>query len=359
MAPVAPNLKISPIPFQPSRLGIPPSPFSPRSPITPPPRPSQEPYTNLVKSADEDTLPPPGKPLQWLWKCHMCNHNYPLGTTRRCLEDGHLFCSGTTVIANRRRRAKPRFKRHRACTSEFDYQGWKKWSNWRRGQTGYTIMHSGLSTPDSGISMSPPRTSRQHKDCWHRCDYPSECRWGVESTPTPQSPTPTVSPRPSTPNASSSAPSITFDTILGLSGLTQTGQLHVPEADSPQSPTRNALGSEFWQSILSVTRGRRAADPGRLERSPLRLNPVQEEEDEDEDGTSSATTPNSSPTEEETEEFVDAMDVDTVDEGVEGELQMPWLPSIPLRRFSHTEEDLDSDDESMDEEEAAIARYSE
>ena len=285
----------------------------------------------------------------------MCNHNYALGTTRRCLEDGHHFCSGTTVVIKRRTNGKPRFKRHKACTSEFDYQGWKRWSNWRRGEFGYTIIHSGASTPDSAIFVSPPRSSRPHKDCWNRCDYPSECRWGGESTPVSRNETPVVSTETSTLSVSPAEPApVTFDSIVGPSGPLPTEEQPTAENAPLRSPTRNALGTEFWQSILRATRGRRATDPDPSNPSPLRLHPVQEEEEEDGDA-SPITTPNSSPTEEEmTEEFVDAMDVDVVENGAEGELQMP---AIPLRRFGRLDEDLDSDDESMDEEVAAIARY--
>lgn len=35
----------------------------------------------------------PPSPLTWTWRCHLCYTTYRLGTTRRCLLDGHYFCS--------------------------------------------------------------------------------------------------------------------------------------------------------------------------------------------------------------------------------------------------------------------------
>ncbi|KAF2233781.1 hypothetical protein EV356DRAFT_196874 [Viridothelium virens] len=361
MAPTRPNLKITPTPFQPSRLGIPPSPFSPLSPLTPPPRPSQKSHLDFTKPrTHEHTFPPPGKPLQWLWKCHICNHVYPLGATRRCLEDGHRFCSGTTVTRSRRTNGKSKFKRHKPCTSEFDYQGWKRWSAWRREQTGYTITRSGTSTPDSAIAMSPSRSSRSHKDCWNRCDYPSECRWGTESTTASQSSTPVISPqRSSTPTTSPPVSQVTFDTILGHDESNQENDV----APSSQSPTRNALSTEFWQSILSATRGRRATSSGRFEPSPLRLHPIQEDDcgSSNDEATSSAITPDSYLTDEAEEEeedeaedaFVDAMDLVIEDGVAEGEYQMP---AIPLRRLAPLEEEMDWDEEEVGEKVGVPAR---
>src|ERR1700712_4611649 len=123
------NLTINPAPFRSSNLAIPPSPFSPKLPITPPASPPkraaslERPKTNLELS------PPPSDPLRWLWQCHICNRVYQLGVTRRCLDDGHMFCAGTTTV-KRSRKTNKRVMRHKACASEFDYQGWKAWGTW-------------------------------------------------------------------------------------------------------------------------------------------------------------------------------------------------------------------------------------
>ena len=96
-----------------------------------------------------------------MWQCHQCRQQYPLGATRRCLEDGHMFCAGSSVVRSRKNRNQKIVKKHRACASEFDYSAWKALGDWRRS------------------CMVPPTPSLAHaKDCWRNCDYPSECRWG-------------------------------------------------------------------------------------------------------------------------------------------------------------------------------------
>lgn len=43
--------------------------------------------------ATQFATPHPQSPLAWTWRCHLCQTTYRLGTTRRCLLDGHYFCS--------------------------------------------------------------------------------------------------------------------------------------------------------------------------------------------------------------------------------------------------------------------------
>ena len=171
-------LRISPAPFKSSFLSIPPSPFSPRTPLTPavPLRhevreASQQISTTNSKSA----VHAPSSPVAWVWKCHQCNHDYRLGVTNRCLEDGHYYCSGTTPLkAWRKTKNSRHIKRHAACTSEFDYSAWRNWGRWRRGGPG------NKDTPGTGPAAgSEDHTStKPKKDCWNMCDYPSECGWG-------------------------------------------------------------------------------------------------------------------------------------------------------------------------------------
>jgi hypothetical protein len=153
------SLYIHPTPFKPTLLSIPPSPFSPRTPLTPflssAPSKSQTCHFTSPQLASES----PPNPLSWLWQCHHCHRNYKLGVTRRCLDDGHRFCSGTMSAKAWQNPVQNRSKRHRACASEFDYVGWKAWGRWRRG----------ASKIKDGSK----------KDCWNTCDYPSECRWGT------------------------------------------------------------------------------------------------------------------------------------------------------------------------------------
>lgn len=197
-----PALKIAPVPYRPSRLSVPVSPFSPLSPLTPTftaPKPRKFNGASRCTGHSPHTPPPPN-PLRWLWQCHMCHQKYPIGATRRCLEDGHFFCSGTTVVKSSRKGKRNAFKRHQPCASEFDYQGWRGWGEWRRAeQRRYeSILRRALldydgDTPMSSRSSSGASTPKWgEKDCWEACSYPSECRWGAHIG----TPSPLASPRP-------------------------------------------------------------------------------------------------------------------------------------------------------------------
>ncbi|KAI9673866.1 MAG: hypothetical protein M1817_002072 [Caeruleum heppii] len=146
-----PSPQISTTPFRPSLLRIPSGPASPALPLTPP---ASRPTSPPSMKRERPTSPPP-QPLPWLWTCHLCDSTYSLGVTRRCLHDGHVFCSGTT-----RNKTTGVTRRHRSCNSEFDYIGWSEWQHWRRE------------------TLQKEEASGTDKDCWHQCDYPSECRWG-------------------------------------------------------------------------------------------------------------------------------------------------------------------------------------
>lgn len=153
-------------PFEPSNLRFASGPSSPASPLTPPG--SIHSFSKIDRSSDvapswtaftdSNYMPnsPPPTPMPWIWRCHLCHAHYPLGTTRRCLHDDHMFCAGTTV-----KKRSGKHKRKDPCHSEFDYYGWGTYSHWRRkinqDQT-YTIP-----TPYS-------------RNCWNNCDFPSQCR---------------------------------------------------------------------------------------------------------------------------------------------------------------------------------------
>lgn len=159
------------IPSRPSKfslLGTPSDSVLPTLLLTPPASapgsPSRSPKldSHALESAKPMVAPPP-RPLPWLWTCHQCGSSYPLAATRRCLQDGHTFCSGSTYD-----RVTGRTKRHKACNSEFDYVGWNQWAEWRA---------ENVSSP---ISVQSHVHSK--KNCWKECDYPSECRWGARSS---------------------------------------------------------------------------------------------------------------------------------------------------------------------------------
>ncbi|EME42169.1 hypothetical protein DOTSEDRAFT_36094 [Dothistroma septosporum NZE10] len=258
------QLTISPIPFKSSYLSIPPTPFSPLLPISPPPREqnfSKHRNDNAKLRATAQLQPPPPEPLHWLWQCHRCNRVYHLGVTRRCLDDGHFFCAGTTVVKRSKKDGYKKTIRHRACASEFDYQGWKAWGNWRRqlqeqADAANALMNAEAAlmeaiavptVPDdgkwfSGVWSRKLETTgylttpnlvmgrfwekepepKPKKDCWGTCDYPSECRWGkqfgVQDDSNPPSTTTSArSKKITTIPSSPSAPSASTETKENIS----------------------------------------------------------------------------------------------------------------------------------------------
>lgn len=100
--------------------------------------------------------PPPEEPMAWVWICHLCHSRYSLGVTRRCLIDGHYYCSGETDRPSLRKKRK-----NKSCSSEFDYVAWKAWGEWRR---------KALQT------IKNPRVLRGCENC----EFPSQCRYPSE-----------------------------------------------------------------------------------------------------------------------------------------------------------------------------------
>lgn len=104
-------------------------------------------------------LPPPSQPMAWIWICHLCHSRYALGVTRRCLLDGHYYCSGETDFPSLRKK-----KKNKSCTSEFDYGAWKDWGEWRRK------------------ALKILKEERLPRGC-EQCDFPSQCRYPTGSHP--------------------------------------------------------------------------------------------------------------------------------------------------------------------------------
>lgn len=140
---------------------------SPRTPIYQPISPTSpcDPaklFSNLIAPLTPKTVaptkqtlpPPPSNPLAWVWQCHLCRSRWPIGVTRRCLVDGHFYCSGEVSQPNLKKK-----KEMRSCSSEFDYVGWKEWGAWKL---------TALKT------MVNPRVPRGCE--W--CEFPSQCRYG-------------------------------------------------------------------------------------------------------------------------------------------------------------------------------------
>jgi hypothetical protein len=104
------------------------------------------------------SLPPtPDQPLAWIWICHLCHSRYPLGVTRRCLVDGHYYCSGETNQPNLRKK-----KKKQSCSSEFDYVAWREWGDWRR------------------MALKLLKNPRLSGGC-ESCVFPSQCRYPAET----------------------------------------------------------------------------------------------------------------------------------------------------------------------------------
>lgn len=115
---------------------------------------------DFPKSAN---LPPePAKPLAWIWQCHLCKTRYPLGVTRRCLHDGHFYCSGETDRPNLKKR-----KKGQSCSSEFDYIGWREWGEWKRKVLG---------SLENGVEIKSRARGCQ------KCEFPSQCRYASSHT---------------------------------------------------------------------------------------------------------------------------------------------------------------------------------
>ncbi|KAG9230611.1 hypothetical protein BJ875DRAFT_471754 [Amylocarpus encephaloides] len=154
-----------PSPIQPSPFPQGPAPPPPLTPLTPPLR------LHLRTIIPSPPITPafiaslPSTPYPWIWRCHVCGRGYRLGATRRCLEDGHVFCSGTG-------------KSGRRCGSEFDYQAWEARNFWRReilrrrSQRGKERERmAGIEGVIEGEIDSPFR----ERNCWMDCNFPSEC----------------------------------------------------------------------------------------------------------------------------------------------------------------------------------------
>ncbi|KAK4613279.1 hypothetical protein CLAFUW4_09496 [Fulvia fulva] len=287
------QLTISPAPFKSSHLAIPPTPFSPLLPISPPPHMqkfSKPTNDNSKLKATAQLQPPPPEPLHWLWQCHRCNRVYQLGVTRRCLDDGHLFCAGTTVVKRSKRNGYKKTLRHQACASEFDYQGWKAWGKWRRqlqeqADAADALMNAEAAlmeafnvpaVPDEGRwfsgvwSRKPTATTstsyltspelmmgrfweKPKKECWGKCDYPSECRWGkqfgVQDDPSPSSTSTSTRSRTTSTTVPSSPPPTTSPAASDNKENVPTTTLAIPEATTKGSGNSNTTFDDILLTI--------------------------------------------------------------------------------------------------------------
>jgi hypothetical protein len=126
--------------------------------------------------ASQPNIPPrPPSPRPWVWICHFCRNKWPLGTTRRCLYDGHYYCAGQRA-ANLKRKRGPIIFSDNACTSEFDYPRWADMTKWQRK----------VRNAEHKTRITAPLTLSNNRNCWDQCSFPSACRiirtWGISES---------------------------------------------------------------------------------------------------------------------------------------------------------------------------------
>lgn len=118
------------------------------------------PPTSYVCASPDCPLPPPPPPapLPWTWTCHCCGRRYSVAVTRRCLSCGHHFCLWHAGRCGDARVAL--YGGRSVCGIEFDYDGWRAWTEWRR---------------EVGRFRRRSSSSSRNHDCSIDCDYPSQC----------------------------------------------------------------------------------------------------------------------------------------------------------------------------------------
>ncbi|MCJ1393660.1 hypothetical protein MMC18_006536 [Xylographa bjoerkii] len=270
------------IPRRPSPLQIscsPPSPLSPLSPTSPFGVPPPQSFMlSLISPLPQLSQPPPPPPPAWTWTCHRCSEHYPLGATRRCLQDGHYFCSGNTVDK------KGHVKKHKACGSMFDYVGWKAWGEWRRDLS-------------SRKRRRGPKMLREEScGCGTECDFPSQCRWKprlstarlavitaiAEEDLSPTSPTsPTLSEEPGSRESPTSPASPPLSPRENLDRVLQAAQRRKSASHSPIKHDGSSVSSAYDLPVLSFSDFKAQMDQAR---STLTGDPVSFLDIEDDDG---------------------------------------------------------------------------
>ena len=229
--------------------------------------------------------------------------------TRRCLDDGHYFCAGTTTVKRSKRTGNKKTIRHKACASEFDYQGWNAWGTWRRDVAEQIAAAAALeeylddqpmslpvpTVPEEGRWLRGTWTGRAvsnksvrdywGKDCWNTCDYPSECRWGKQygvQTPVVSSTPATVTVPSSTvldplPELEKEAKTSFDDILLDVSAAIEDPPSAVenehPTQISPASPElEEGTKKPSMDDLLESAKRRKRRSAGQLP-SPLASNP--------------------------------------------------------------------------------------
>ncbi|EXJ86326.1 hypothetical protein A1O3_03277 [Capronia epimyces CBS 606.96] len=134
-------------------------------------------------------------------------------------------------------------KKRRSCTSEFDYEGWKEWGEWRRNV---------LQT------MENPRLL---KGCDY-CDYPSQCRSlaDIQTLTELAMSTSNTTPRATgaiegeTPNSSSTetgGPEQSVDPLISSAGTPAKERSGKPSNAHPKQPEKNKTAKCSKQAVVA------------------------------------------------------------------------------------------------------------
>ncbi|TAQ84010.1 hypothetical protein B7494_g7664 [Chlorociboria aeruginascens] len=195
------QLPASSMPKVPTLLHTTTNPSSPRTPLTPP---SRLHLRTLLPSplspvfAVNSRPPQPQTPYPWIWRCHICHSVYQLGVTRRCLADGHYFCSLPSLppspgLGKGKAKGRKRKRGVRGCRAEFDYAAWDAWNRWReevrfrrveaqdhngnpsQGRECNGVRTRNASDEDNETCSAILRTFHATRNCHRFCNYPSEC----------------------------------------------------------------------------------------------------------------------------------------------------------------------------------------
>ncbi|MCJ1474122.1 hypothetical protein MMC13_002780 [Lambiella insularis] len=184
--------------------------------------------------------PPPEVPALWTWSCHHCHRHYPLAATRRCLNDGHYFCSGATLD-----KRLGRVKKHAACGSVFDYVGWRDYGEWRRD------------VRSRKRKRGPKTLSENVLGCEGECDFPSECRWRprlekenqTSVSPIPEEVSPTS---PSFPKTTKSPLSPT-ENGANVNKVVQSAEQHKSSTEKQMTRIQEGIATAFGFPVIDFT----------------------------------------------------------------------------------------------------------
>lgn len=205
----------------------------------------------------------------------------PLSVTRRCLQDGHFYCSGETDRPNLKKKKK---RKGLSCSSEFDYIGWREWGEWKRRT---------LSNLENGGERKACA-----KDC-QKCEFPSQCRYAstrttaekgavnekinevAASAPTmDEDSAPSFQPNEVEKSHFHVSESVTFDSIFAPVATEQSRPSDLEDADHPSNKDTDVDTSSTNTSFVKSTSaalGRGVKIAGRRSTKKSALSPIAEE----------------------------------------------------------------------------------